>query len=73
MSSYQIQFDYEKEKDRILSVAQMLHSKGILREEDTIIFTAGMRTAKLHASNLIEIHTIKELLDFRDATNARAG
>jgi pyruvate kinase len=65
-----IQFDYEKEKDRILSVAQMLHSKGILREEDTIIFTAGMRTAKLHASNLIEIHTIKELLDFRYATDA---
>jgi pyruvate kinase len=67
-----IQFDYEKEKDRILSVAQMLHSKGILREDDTAIFTAGMRTSKPHASNLIEIHTIKELLDFRDANSARA-
>jgi len=68
-----IQFDYEKEKDRILSVAQMLHSKGILREEDTAIFTAGIRTSRPHASNLIEIHTIKELLDFRYATSARAG
>ena len=68
-----IQFDYDKERDRVLSVAQMLHSKGILREEDTAIFTAGIRTSKPHASNLIEIHTVKELLDFRYATSASAG
>jgi len=67
-----IQFDYEKETDRILSVAQMLHSKGILREEDIAIFTAGIRTSKPHASNLIEIHTIKELLDFRYPVSAGA-
>jgi pyruvate kinase len=60
-----IQFDYEEETDRVLSVGQMLHSKGSLREEDAVIFTAGIRTSKSHASNLIEIHTIKELLDFR--------
>ena len=68
-----IQFDYEAGTDQILSVAQMLQSKGILREEDTVIFTAGMRTSEPHASNLIEIHTIKELLDFRYATNASVG
>jgi pyruvate kinase len=68
-----IQFNYEKETDRVLSVAQMLHSKGILREEDNAIFTAGIRTTKPHASNLIEIHTVKELLDFRYATSTSAG
>jgi pyruvate kinase len=67
-----IEFDYEKEIDRVLSVAQLLHLKGILREEDTAIFTAGIRTAKPHASNLIEIHTIKELLDFRYPVSASA-
>lgn len=59
-----IQFDYEKEKDRVLAVAQLLCSKGILREEDNVLFTAGIRTFKPHTSNLIEIHTIKELLQF---------
>ena len=68
-----IQFDYKKEKDRILSVAQMLHSKEIHREEDTVIFTAGIRTSKPHTSNLIEIHTVRELLDLRYATGTRAG
>jgi pyruvate kinase len=65
-----ILFDYEEKTDRVLSVAQILHSKGILREKDNVIFTAGIRTSKPHASNLIEIHTIKELLDFRYAISA---
>ncbi|MCJ7635468.1 pyruvate kinase, partial [Candidatus Bathyarchaeota archaeon] len=58
-----IQFDYEGEKDRILAIGKMLHSKGILREEDNLLFTAGMRTSQPHTSNLIEIHTMKELLE----------
>jgi len=59
-----IQFDYEGKVDRVLAVAQMLHSKEILREEENVLFTAGIRTSKPHASNLIEIHTIRELLEF---------
>ena len=59
-----IQFNYEGEKDRVLAVAEVLCSKGMLREEDNVLFTAGIRTSKTHASNLIEIHMIKELLDF---------
>jgi len=59
-----IQFDYEREKDRVLAVAQMLHSRGILKEEENALFTAGIRT-KSHASNLIEIHTVRELIEFR--------
>ena len=35
----------------------------LLDDEDTVLFTAAFRTRKKHASNLIEIHQIKELLD----------
>jgi pyruvate kinase len=59
-----ISYDYSQEKDRILSVANKLHSMNLLDNEDTVLFTAGFRTRKKHASNLIEIHQIKELLNF---------
>ncbi|UCH01739.1 MAG: pyruvate kinase [Candidatus Bathyarchaeota archaeon] len=59
-----IQYNYEKEKDRILSVAQLLSNNNVLKEDDNVLFTAGVRTNKAHASNLIEIHTIGELLEF---------
>ncbi len=58
-----IRFDYEKSEDKILSVAQMLHSRNVVDENENILFTAGVRTAKPHASNLIEIHNIGELLE----------
>ncbi len=61
---YPVYFDYEGERDRILAVAQMLHSQGILGEDDLVLFTAGFRTYQRHASNIIEIHTVKELLEF---------
>lgn len=61
---YPIQFDYEREKDRILSVAQELYSRGLLDVEDVVLFTAGFRTHQRHASNVMEIHTLKELLEF---------
>ena len=53
-----IQFDYERENDRVLVVAQMLHTNGILSVNENVLFTAGIRTSKPHTSNLIEIHTI---------------
>jgi len=59
-----VQLNYEGEKDQILAVAQMLYRKGIFSEEDTVLFTAGFRTSQKHASNIIEIHTIRELLGF---------
>lgn len=59
-----ILYDYETGEDRVLSVAKMLHSKGMLNEEENALFTAGIRTSKPHTSNLIEIHTVKELLEF---------
>ena len=60
-----IQFDYEREADRILAVTQMLYSRGIVGKDETVLFTAGVRTSKPHASNLIEIHSVAELLELK--------
>jgi pyruvate kinase len=61
-----IWIDYLREKDRILSVAKGLHSKGLINDEDTVLFTASLRTIQKHSSNLIEIHNIRELLELID-------
>jgi len=53
--------DYREKKDRILTVANQLHTAGLVNEDDTILFTAAFRTSRKHASNLIEIHKLKEL------------
>jgi pyruvate kinase len=58
-----VHYDYRQETDRILSVASTLYSMKLLDIEDTVLFTAAFRTHKKHASNLIEIHNIKELLN----------
>jgi pyruvate kinase len=60
---FPVHYDYREEDDRILSVASTLYSMKLIQIEDTVLFTAAFRTHKKHASNLIEIHTIKELLD----------
>ena len=58
-----VHYDYRQEDDRILAVANKLRNMNLLDNEDTVLFTAAFRTHKKHASNLIEIHQIKELLD----------
>jgi len=58
-----VHYDYSKESDRLLSVACALYSMKLLDIEDTVLFTAAFRTKMKHASNLIEIHTLKELLN----------
>jgi pyruvate kinase len=58
-----VHYDYSKESDRIFSTANALYSMKMLNSKDTVLFTAGFRTKKKHASNLIEIHNIKELLE----------
>jgi pyruvate kinase len=57
-----VYYDYLKEEDRLLSVASKLYSMGLLHIEDIVLFTAAFRTKIKHASNLIEIHVLKELL-----------
>lgn len=56
--------DYSKQKDHILHVANNLYSLNLLRDEDTVLFTAAFRTNVKHASNLIEIHNVRELRDY---------
>jgi pyruvate kinase len=58
-----VHYDYRQEDDRILAVANKLHNMKLLDDEDTMLLTAAFRTRKKHASNLIEIHQIKELLN----------
>jgi pyruvate kinase len=63
--SYGVQpFQIELEGDKILAVSRALLSKGIVRSEDVVLFTAAFRTFQKHASNVIEIHTLRELRDF---------
>jgi len=59
-----MQMDYREENDRILAVAKKLQSTGLINDEETILFTAAFRTSRKHASNLIEIHKLKELKEF---------
>jgi len=60
---YPVHIDYRSEKDRILAVANKLHYLNLVNDEDTVLFTAAFRTVLKHASNLIEIHSIRELIN----------
>jgi len=57
-----IQMDYQEERDRILAVAKELRSRKLIKNKDTVLFTAALRTTMKHASNLIEIHDVGELM-----------
>ena len=61
-----VHYDYRKAEDRILSVASRLFTINLLHFEDLVLFTAAFRTEMKHSSNLIEIHTLKELLDIKE-------
>jgi ABC-type nitrate/sulfonate/bicarbonate transport system permease component len=58
-----IYMNYVEEKDRILAVANRLCSMKLIDPKDTVLFTAAFRTRATHASNLIEIHKIRELME----------
>jgi pyruvate kinase len=61
---YPVMIDYREEKDSLLTVANKLYKMGLVDDEETVLFTEGVRTAMEHASNSIEIHNIKELRKF---------
>jgi pyruvate kinase len=61
---YPVLINYPKEKDRLLTVTNKLHEMHLIDDEETVLFTEGVRTAMEHASNSIEIHNIKELREF---------
>ncbi len=43
---------------------QITRALGLIKDEDTVLLTAAFRTAMKHASNLIEIHNVKELIHY---------
>ncbi len=61
---YPVYINYTEEKDKISAVANQLHKMYLVEDEETVLFTAAMRTTIKHASNSIEIHNIKELRNF---------
>jgi pyruvate kinase len=61
---YPVLVNFSEEKDRISEIANQLHEMRLVNDEETVLFTAGMRTTMKHASNSIEIHNIKELRKF---------
>jgi len=61
---YPVLINYNQEKDRISAVANQLHKMHLVDDEETVLFTEGVRTTMEHASNSIEIHNIKELREF---------
>ena len=62
---YPVLINYPIEKDRLLTVANKLHEMHLVDDEETVLFTEGVRTTMEHASNSIEIHKIKELRELR--------
>jgi pyruvate kinase len=58
---YPVYIDYLEEDDHILTTSNKLHAMSLIRDQDVILFTAAFRTSEPHSSNLIEIHSIKEL------------
>jgi pyruvate kinase len=61
---YPVLINYREEKDRISAVANQLHEMRLVDDEETVLFTEGVRTNVEHASNSIEIHKISELRKF---------
>jgi pyruvate kinase len=53
---------YRGASDVIRNTAEILKEKGLIKENDLVLFTAGARTRQLHESNLIEIHRIADLI-----------
>jgi pyruvate kinase len=53
---------YHEADDIILNACLVLAGKGLLEDDDFVLFTAGVRTEIPHESNLIEIHKVAELL-----------
>lgn len=61
---YPVLINYREEKDRISAVVNQLHEMRLVDDEETVLFTEGVRTNVEHASNSIEIHKIRELRKF---------
>jgi pyruvate kinase len=61
---YPVLIDYHGEKDRVLAVTNKLLEMHLVDDDETVLFTEGVRTTMEHASNTIEIHKVSELRKF---------
>ena len=61
---YPVLIDYHDEKDRVLAVTNKLLQTHLVDDDETVLFTEGVRTTMEHASNTIEIHKVNELRKF---------
>ncbi len=50
----------------IETAAELCLAKELINEEDTIVFVAGLKTVKPHLTNLIEIHEMKDFLQYKN-------
>ena len=57
-----------KKQLELIFVTNKLHEMHLVDDEETVLFTEGVRTAMEHASNSIEIHKIKELREFASSS-----
>jgi pyruvate kinase len=51
-------------KEKIKNTALFLNRHGMLEPHETVLFTAGIYTEKEHATNIIQIHRMKEFLAY---------
>ncbi len=49
---------------KIPYVAKHLLSLGLIRPEELVLFTAGMYTKKQHATNILQIHEVRALVEY---------
>ena len=57
-------YDNMPARERVKNSAIYLQKKGLLKPEDTVLFTAGVYTEREHATNVIQIHMMKEFTEY---------
>ncbi|MFH1834916.1 MAG: pyruvate kinase, partial [Methanobacteriota archaeon] len=56
---------YEHQKiPKLPDYATFLYKQGLVSKKDLVLFTAGVHTKKAHITNMIQIHKIRDLLEY---------
>lgn len=53
----------------ITNISKKLLSKDVIREDELVVFFAGVKTLEAEVSNLVEIHRIHEILEYNRYVN----
>ncbi|MDD5112345.1 MAG: pyruvate kinase [Candidatus Altiarchaeota archaeon] len=57
-------YDDMPAREKIRNSALFLHKKGLIKPDETVLFTAGIYTDREHATNIIQIHRIREFMAY---------